>query len=138
MGGGCPLHTSPLASRLPGAAPSSAQPRTAAPKHSPFTCTRTHTHATKKNKTARARAPRRKKTPPLPSTANAESLADALRGIIAARATQLQFQLIVITHDDAFASRIGAREEGNEFLWRVTKDDQQHTRVEQEQIVESV
>ena len=52
-----------------------------------------------------------------------------------ARREQQNFQLIVITHDEQFAHAIGTRDQAD-FLWRVTKDEAQHTRVEQEQIEE--
>ena len=45
----------------------------------------------------------------------------------------MNFQLIVITHDENFAHRIGAGEHAD-HLWRVTKDTNQHTLVLQEEI----
>lgn len=40
-------------------------------------------------------------------------------------------QLIVITHDETFAHLIGTRNY-TEHLWRITKDDSQHTKIEAE------
>ena len=42
--------------------------------------------------------------------ANSASLADALRQIMAQRAAQANFQLVVITHDERFALVSAARE----------------------------
>jgi DNA repair protein RAD50 len=39
----------------------------------------------------------------------------------------------VITHDEDFARGIGTREHA-EFLWRITKDEAQHTHLEREEI----
>ena len=51
---------------------------------------------------------------------NAGSLAEALKAIMLARKDQENFQLIVITHDEAFAHQIGTRDHA-EYLWRITK-----------------
>ena len=40
-------------------------------------------------------------------------------------------QLIVITHDEKFAHLIGTRE-NTEVMWRITKDELQHTKIEAE------
>ncbi|KAJ9526833.1 hypothetical protein QJQ45_017793 [Haematococcus lacustris] len=48
---------------------------------------------------------------------NSASLAEALRAIMLARKEQENFQLIVITHDEAFAHQIGTREHAD-YLWR--------------------
>uniref|UniRef100_A0A699Z921 DNA repair protein RAD50 n=1 Tax=Haematococcus lacustris TaxID=44745 RepID=A0A699Z921_HAELA len=64
---------------------------------------------------------------------NSASLAEALRAIMLARKEQENFQLIVITHDEAFAHQIGTREHAD-YLWRVTKDDAQHSHLEREEI----
>jgi len=66
--------------------------------------------------------------------ANAESLAGALRNVIDARRGQQNFQLIVITHDERFATLIGTREHA-EHRWRITKDENQNSHIEQENIV---
>lgn len=76
----------------------------------------------KQNAAARARAP-------------AAALAEALRTVMAARRDQENFQLIVITHDESFAGLIGTRQHAD-FLWRVTKDEGQHSHVAQEDINE--
>ncbi len=65
---------------------------------------------------------------------NSASLADALRNIMIARQGQENFQLIVITHDERFAQIIGTREHA-ESLWRVTKDDNQHSKLSREPIM---
>jgi len=64
---------------------------------------------------------------------NAASLAEALRQIMTARRGQAGFQLIVITHDEAFAHLIGTRD-NTELLWRITKDDGQHTSIQPEEV----
>lgn len=66
---------------------------------------------------------------------NSASLADALRSIMLARRDQENFQLVVITHDEQFARLIGTREHA-EFMWRITKDEQQHSLITQEDILE--
>ncbi|GBF92537.1 DNA repair protein [Raphidocelis subcapitata] len=65
--------------------------------------------------------------------ANAAALAEALRTVMASRRDQENFQLIVITHDEAFAAQIGTRQHAD-YLWRVTKDEAQHSHVAQEDI----
>lgn len=67
--------------------------------------------------------------------ANSASLADGLRAIISSRASQENFQLIIITHDERFARAIGTHEYA-ETMWRVTKDVNQHTLVEPEDITD--
>ena len=64
---------------------------------------------------------------------NAESLAQALVQIMQSRRQQQNFQLIVITHDEKFAHMIGQRAY-SEYYWRVTKDDDQHSKIEREAI----
>ncbi|KAG1658955.1 hypothetical protein FOA52_010052 [Chlamydomonas sp. UWO 241] len=59
---------------------------------------------------------------------NSASLAEALRQIMVSRREQENFQLIVITHDEEFAHLIGTRE-NTDRLWRITKDEAQHTKV---------
>jgi DNA repair protein RAD50 len=49
------------------------------------------------------------------------------------RRDQENFQLIVITHDEAFAHQLGTREY-TDYLWRITKDAQQHTKIEAEAV----
>lgn len=66
---------------------------------------------------------------------NSASLADALRTIMQNRREQENFQLVVITHDEVFARHIGTREHA-EFMWRITKDETQHSTVTQEDIME--
>jgi DNA repair protein RAD50 len=65
---------------------------------------------------------------------NAGSLAEALRAVMAARREQANFQLVVITHDEAFARHIGTREHA-EHMWRITKDDAQHSTLMREEIM---
>jgi DNA repair protein RAD50 len=48
------------------------------------------------------------------------------------RREQENFQLIIITHDEKFAHLIGTRE-STSYMWRITKDEQQHTKVEREE-----
>lgn len=66
---------------------------------------------------------------------NSASLADALRAVMAARREQDNFQLMVITHDEHFAHQIGTRQHA-EFLWRITKDENQRSFIQKEEIVE--
>ncbi|PSC68536.1 DNA repair RAD50 [Micractinium conductrix] len=66
---------------------------------------------------------------------NSASLAEALRAIMHNRRDQENFQLVVITHDEMFARLIGTREHA-EFMWRITKDEAQHSTVTQEDIME--
>ncbi len=54
---------------------------------------------------------------------------------MAARREQENFQLIVITHDEEFAQRIGTRAVA-EYRWRITKDEAQHSHVAKELIEE--
>lgn len=54
---------------------------------------------------------------------------------MASRREQENFQLIVITHDEQFAAQIGTRTHA-EHLWRVTKDEGQHSHVAQEDITQ--
>lgn len=54
---------------------------------------------------------------------------------MASRREQDNFQLVVITHDEHFAHLIGTRQHA-EYLWRITKDDNQRSHIAQEEIVE--
>lgn len=49
------------------------------------------------------------------------------------RRDQENFQLIVITHDELFAHLLGTRDY-TDYLWRITKDEQQHTKIEAEAV----
>ncbi len=64
---------------------------------------------------------------------NSASLAEALKSLMVARKDFESFQLIVITHDEEFARRLGSREY-IEHLWRITKDENQHSRITREPI----
>lgn len=72
--------------------------------------------------------------------ANSSALAQALRKIIATRSSyeseqnQRAFQLIVITHDERFATMLGTREYA-ENMTRVTKDADQHSQLQQEPVM---
>ena len=68
-------------------------------------------------------------------TPNAESLARSLIDIMHSRREQENFQLIVITHDVEFAHMLGQRQQAD-YYWRVTKDENQHSCVEREDIYE--
>ena len=68
-------------------------------------------------------------------TPNAESLARSLIDIMHSRREQENFQLIVITHDVEFAHMLGQRQHAD-YYWRVTKDENQHSCVEREDIYE--
>lgn len=67
--------------------------------------------------------------------ANSASLAQALTDIMHARREQANFQLIVITHDIKFAHLIGQREHAD-FYWRISKDEELHSHIEREDILE--
>ncbi|KAF6263995.1 hypothetical protein COO60DRAFT_1292744 [Scenedesmus sp. NREL 46B-D3] len=66
---------------------------------------------------------------------NSASLADSLRALMAFHSGQDNFQLLVITHDEHFAHLIGPRQHA-EWLWRITKDDNQRSHIAQEEILE--
>jgi len=66
---------------------------------------------------------------------NSDALARSLCDIMHARRDQENFQLIVITHDMHFAQVLGQREHAD-YYWRITKDDNQHSHVECENIYE--
>lgn len=66
---------------------------------------------------------------------NSAGLAEALRALMMSRREQQNFQLVVITHDERFAQMIGTREHA-ENMWRITKDEQQHTHIALEAIDE--
>lgn len=53
---------------------------------------------------------------------NRNSLADALRAIIENRKKQKNFQLVLITHDEAFIDRLGARDYCSEYF-KIFKND---------------
>lgn len=70
--------------------------------------------------------------------ANSAALAQALRSILDTRSsltheTDRVFQLIVITHDENFATQLGAHDYC-EFMTRVTKDENNHTKLTEEPI----
>jgi len=64
---------------------------------------------------------------------NSASLAEALKSLMVSRKDYESFQLIVITHDEEFAMRLGTRD-NVEFLWRISKDENQHSRIRREPI----
>ncbi|KAM3387339.1 hypothetical protein ACQJBY_010274 [Aegilops geniculata] len=64
---------------------------------------------------------------------NAESLAAALLRIMESRKGQENFQLIVITHDERFAQLIGQRQLAEKY-YRISKDEQQHSKIEAQEI----
>lgn len=64
---------------------------------------------------------------------NSASLAEALKSLMISRKDYESFQLIVITHDEEFAMRLGTRD-NVEYLWRVSKDENQHSRIRREPI----
>ncbi len=64
---------------------------------------------------------------------NSASLAEALKSLMISRKDFESFQLIVITHDEEFAMRLGTRD-NVEYLWRVSKDENQHSRIRREPI----
>ena len=64
---------------------------------------------------------------------NSDALARSLIEIMKSRRDQENFQLIVITHDMEFAHVLGQREL-TEYYWRVTKDENQNSLIEKEDI----
>ena len=67
------------------------------------------------------------------AAANSASLAEALSSIMKARRDQENFQLIVITHDENFARELGTSDT-TDYLWRITKDEHQHSKIECEAV----
>jgi len=65
--------------------------------------------------------------------ANSASLAEALRRLMKDRENQDNFQMVVITHDERFAAMIGTREHVD-HIWRVTKDERQHSHLSTEPV----
>ncbi|KAI9222908.1 hypothetical protein BC828DRAFT_377262 [Blastocladiella britannica] len=61
--------------------------------------------------------------------ANTEALAESLARILENRRSQVNFQLIVITHDEEFMRLLG-RAEYADYYWNVSKDENQHSVVE--------
>eukprot|EP00123_Amoebidium_parasiticum_P014886 comp22686_c0_seq1/m.35107 comp22686_c0_seq1/g.35107 ORF comp22686_c0_seq1/g.35107 comp22686_c0_seq1/m.35107 type:complete len:1312 (-) comp22686_c0_seq1:379-4314(-) len=59
---------------------------------------------------------------------NIEKFANALANIVRSRAAQRNFQLVVITHDEEFVKYL-ARSGCVEYYWRVTRDENQHTKI---------
>ena len=58
--------------------------------------------------------------------ANAAALAESLRELVRdAEDRRTNLQLVVITHDEAFARRLAGDSGGCPFMWRVEKDDRQ-------------
>ena len=66
---------------------------------------------------------------------NARSLALMLQQIIRDRSQQRNFQLIVITHDEKFAQMIGRRT-FCEHYWYVHKDENQHSKILRQEVLE--
>ncbi|KAJ3357510.1 DNA repair protein rad50, partial [Allomyces javanicus] len=60
---------------------------------------------------------------------NIESLAESLARVIKSRRQQANFQLLVITHDEAFLEQLG-RSGYADYYWRVYKDENQHSCIE--------
>ncbi len=61
--------------------------------------------------------------------ANIEGLADSLEKIIKARMKQANFQLILITHDEEFVTRL-SKSDYAEYYWRVSKNLDQNSIIE--------
>eukprot|EP00475_Leptophrys_vorax_P010269 TRINITY_DN16916_c0_g1_i1.p1 TRINITY_DN16916_c0_g1~~TRINITY_DN16916_c0_g1_i1.p1 ORF type:complete len:209 (+),score=50.65 TRINITY_DN16916_c0_g1_i1:66-629(+) len=64
---------------------------------------------------------------------NANALADALVRLMKERSEQENFQLIVITHDEQFAEKIGQRELAEKY-YRISKDEAHHSKIEAQDI----
>ncbi|KAI9168398.1 DNA repair protein rad50 [Blastocladiella emersonii ATCC 22665] len=64
---------------------------------------------------------------------NVEALAEALARIVKLRRQQVNFQLVVITHDEEFMQLLG-RSEFCDFYWRVSKDENRHSVIERQAI----
>ena len=64
---------------------------------------------------------------------NAASLAECLVRLMRKRQGQENFQLVVITHDENFATMLGRRENATHY-WRVTKDGGQLSHVLQQDV----
>ncbi|RXK35035.1 hypothetical protein M231_07713 [Tremella mesenterica] len=64
---------------------------------------------------------------------NINSLAEALAEIIRERRRQANFQLVVITHDEAFLQRLAAHDV-LEYYWRVSRDSNQNSVLERQRV----
>ncbi|KAI0109105.1 AAA domain-containing protein [Nemania sp. FL0031] len=64
---------------------------------------------------------------------NIKALAESLHSIIKTRRAQSNFQLIVITHDEEFLRHMRCSEFCDDF-WRVSRDENQKSRIERESI----
>lgn len=62
--------------------------------------------------------------------ANIKSLAKSLSNIIETRQAQRNFQLIVITHDEGFLQMLGQAQYAD-YYWRVLKDENGYSTIEQ-------
>ena len=60
-------------------------------------------------------------------TENIDGLARALIEIIESRKNQASFQLLIITHDEQFLQLLGTQY--TEFIWKVSKDNNQYSRI---------
>lgn len=59
---------------------------------------------------------------------NIESLAKSLEGIVRARQSQVNFQLIIITHDEHFLRHMRCSD-FTDFFYRVKRDEYQHSKI---------
>ncbi|KAI8914853.1 AAA domain-containing protein [Powellomyces hirtus] len=66
---------------------------------------------------------------------NIESLAESLANIINLRRQQANFQLLIITHDEEFMHLLG-KSEYADYYWRVSKDEDGHSVITRQAIVE--
>ncbi|KAI1132708.1 AAA domain-containing protein [Nemania abortiva] len=64
---------------------------------------------------------------------NIKALAESLHSIIKARRSQSNFQLIVITHDEEFLRHMRCSD-FCDYFWRVSRDENQNSRIKQESI----
>ncbi|WFD29984.1 DNA repair protein rad50 [Malassezia sp. CBS 17886] len=64
---------------------------------------------------------------------NVEALAASIVDLLAERRHQANFQLIVITHDEDFLSRVAQSDALTEY-WRVSRDENLNSRIDREQV----
>lgn len=68
---------------------------------------------------------------------NIKSLAESLHGIITTRMRQVNFQLIVITHDEDFLRYMKCSDFCDNY-YRVSRDDKQKSIIERQSIAEVI
>ena len=65
---------------------------------------------------------------------NKRGLAIALAQIIASRAAQSNFQLVVITHDEDFIDRLGNKVSDTQYFYRISRNERGLSTIKKTQI----